>query len=80
MPKYIYKCSSCEDISEKIHSMSEKLVDCDTCKTAGSLKKIPAAIAIQYKDKSVGKIVDEHIREAKEELEKEKERILSEEY
>ena len=80
MPKYIYKCSNCGDVSEKNHSMSEKLTDCELCDTLGSLKKIPAAIAVQYKDKTTGKIVDEHIREAKEELAAEKQKLTTQDY
>ena len=60
--------------------MSEKLTDCELCDTAGSLKSIPAAIAVQYKDNAAGKIVDDHIREAKEELAAEKERLTSQDY
>jgi putative FmdB family regulatory protein len=80
MPKYVYKCTECEEVSEKTHSMSEKLTDCELCMTEGTLKKIPSSIAVQYKENNVGKIVDEHIKEAKEELALEKEQILKEEY
>lgn len=60
--------------------MNDKLVDCDLCNTAGTLKKIPANIAVQYRDNSVGKIVDEFIKETKEEVALEKEKLSSEEY
>lgn len=80
MPKYVYKCSNCGDILEKSHSMSERLTDCELCDTLGSLKKIPTAIATQYRDNSTGKIVDDHIREAKEELAAEKEKLTTQDY
>lgn len=80
MPKYIYRCDKCEEVSEKAHSMSERLTDCEACNTAGSLKKIPAAIAIQYKDNKSGKFIEDYIKEAKEEVSVEKEKMAKEEY
>jgi putative FmdB family regulatory protein len=80
MPKYVYKCTECKEIIEKIHSMDEKLTDCQLCMTVGSLKRVPSAIAVQYKENNVGKIVDDHIKEAREDLESEKQKILKEEY
>jgi len=80
MPKYTYKCNQCEEVSEKVHSMSEKMTDCETCKSKDTLVKIPTLITTQYKDSAAGKIVDEHIKEAKEELEAEKQRLQHQDY
>lgn len=80
MPKYVYRCTECEEVSEKNHSMNEKLTDCETCESKNTLKKLPTAIAISYKENTTGKIVDEHIREAKEEFEIEKQRLKNQDY
>ena len=80
MPKYTYKCKECGVYLEATHSMSERLTYCDNCDTMDSLIKIPANIAIQYRDSQVGKVVDDYIEEAKESLREEKQRASKEEY
>jgi len=80
MPLYKYKCKECKNIFEKNHSMSERLTDCEHCDTIDSLTKVPFAIATTYKDSSVGKVVDEHIQDAKRDLEEEKNRMKEREY
>ena len=80
MPKYTYKCEECEDIFETSHSMSERLTDCEKCNTIDTLNKIPAKIATQYKDKEVGKTVDNYIEEAKQEVREEKSRLKEQDW
>jgi len=80
MPKYAYKCSECKDIFETSHSMAERLTDCEKCNTINSLVKVPAKISTQYKDSEVGKIVNEYIEEAKEEVNEEKRRYKEQEW
>jgi len=80
MPTYKYKCKKCENVFEKNHSMSERLTDCEYCDTIESLIKVPFSITTTYKDDKVGKVVNEHIREAKKDLEEEKIRIKEQEY
>ena len=68
MLKYNYRCKNCEDVFEAVHSMSERLTNCEKCDTLDSLTKIPSSIAIQYRNKETGKVVDDYIKEAKEEV------------
>jgi len=79
MPKYVYRCKECEKVFEKIHSMSERLTDCESCNTIGSLLKVPTSPSIQYKDDNAGKVVKEYIENAKEELLAEKEALKKQE-
>lgn len=79
MPKYTYKCKECDEIFEVSHSMSERLTDCENCDTINSLAKIPAQIAVQYKKES-GKVVDEYIEQAKQEVSEEKERLKEQDW
>lgn len=80
MPKYVYKCKECEFILETIHSMSERLTYCDNCDTIDGLVKVPLSFAVKFDDNKVGKVVDEHIEEAKREVEEEKRRLTQQEW
>lgn len=80
MPKYNYRCKNCEDVFEAVHSMSERLTSCEKCDTIDSLVKIPSSIAVQYRDNKTGKVVDDYIKEAKEEVKQEKEALTSRDY
>ena len=80
MPTYKYKCKKCENVFEKVHSMSERLTDCEHCDTIDSLVKVPFSIIVTHKDNNVGKVVSEHIEDAKRELEQEKNRMKEQEY
>lgn len=80
MPTYNYRCKNCEDVFEAVHSMGERLTNCQSCDTIDSLVKIPNSIAVQYRDNTKGKIVDDYIREAKEEVRQEKETLKTRDY
>lgn len=80
MPTYNYRCKNCEDIFEAVHSMSERLTCCEKCDTIDSLVKVPNNIAVQYRNNKVGKIVEEYIKEAKEEVKQEKETLKQREH
>ncbi len=80
MPKYVYKCKKCEDVFETSHSMSERLTDCEKCNSIDVLIKVPHSFAVKFKENNVGKIVDEHIEEAKREVEEEKRRLTQQEW
>lgn len=41
VPKYYYRCKTCNRAFEVIHSITEKLCDCDKCLTSGSLNREP---------------------------------------
>lgn len=80
MPKYIYKCKECEDIFQTSHSMSERLTDCEKCNRINSLVKLPSNFAVKHVDNQVGKVVNEHIQEAKREVEEEKRRLSQQDW
>ena len=79
MPKYIYRCNKCEYQFEIYHSMSDKLIDCESCEMTGSLIRVPSfttkVIKKTGKDSKVGDIVISHIEDAKSQLKKEKEKL-----
>ena len=85
MPRYIYKCSNCEEVLQIIHSIKEKLKDCEGCDTEGSLTRIPSMPLILTKKQNnekrqVGSFVKEYIENVKEDLKDEKEEMSKQVY
>ena len=74
MPSYVYECSDCGDVQEVFHSMSDERTDCEVCKTKNTLNRIPE-IPIYVKSKTAGKVVQQHIEEAKQQIREDKERV-----
>jgi len=83
MPKYSYKCTSCETILEIYHSMTEVEEDCENCGGQDSLQKIPSKFSLtsaKKETKKIGSLVKESIEGFREELEQEKHRLKNELY
>lgn len=85
MPRYIYKCSECELVFQKIHSIKEKLTDCEECDKEGVLKRVPSIPLVMKKKqdiekRQVGSLVKEYIEDLKEDLKEEKEELSSQIY
>ena len=85
MPKYIYQCDKCDKIFEVVHSIENKLEDCEECK--GYLIRIPSSTFIfnseqkrGFTNRKVGDLTKDHIEESRRELRKEQERLTLEEY
>jgi len=77
VPRYSYKCSVCEAITEIFHLMSETATDCEVCNSAGSLKRVPATFSVSEpnsvnKGATAKQRVDSFISEAKQELQQHK--------
>lgn len=81
MPIYVYKCRSCKQTFEKRHGMFFQQERCVLCHSE-DIFKVPS-IQIHSKPAETktkaGKIVDEFIKDAKEEVRKEKKKLASEE-
>jgi len=72
VPRYIYKCQSCEIEFEVSHSFGETVDACseDGCNST-EVNRIPQFINLAKKqdvEAKVGSIVNQHIEEAKEEV------------
>tara|TARA_A100001515_G_scaffold32065_1_gene24965 strand:- start:440 stop:706 length:267 start_codon:yes stop_codon:yes gene_type:complete len=85
MPRYIYKCQACEIVFQKVHSIKEKLKDCEECETEGVLQRIPSMPLVLTKKQSnekkeVGSLVKEYIEDVKEELKQEKKELSNQIY
>jgi putative FmdB family regulatory protein len=72
MPKYSYRCSTCGKQFEIYHSMFETIDKCIVCEANSSpLCRLPASFTVSS-NKKAGGLVDEFIRDAKEEIKTEK--------
>ena len=83
MPKYVYECRECGFVKEVVHSMQEKLKDCEECDTIDVLTRIPSfSIATKSTNSSdkTGDRVKDFIEEARTELKEEKECLKRKEY
>ena len=83
MPKYLYKCNSCEEAFLVRHLMCESIEVCEKCGERDCLKKLPlfpVNLQKKTKRKKVGEVVKSHIEETKEELKREKEKMQQKEY
>ena len=81
MPVYCYKCNSCSEEFEVRHSMSFEHQKCIKCKS-DNIFKIPSLSRIRNirpASPKVGHVVDKYIRDAKEEIDKEKKKLKLEE-
>jgi putative FmdB family regulatory protein len=85
MPTYRYKCSACNEELEIFHSMSEEATDCTLCKSSGTLVKQISMSPRVVKTKPAGTnrpggLVNQYIKDVKQELKEEKERLQAKEY
>ena len=67
-------------IFQAVHSIKEKLTDCEECSLEGTLKRIPSMPLVLTKKESnqkqeAGVLVKEHIENAKEDLERERKEL-----
>ena len=79
MPRYLYKCTQCKELTVGMHSYKEKLTECEKCDAAGSLIKMLSRPNIQRKIeriKKVGEVTEEFIEDAREELIIQKEELI----
>ena len=82
MPRYLYRCAKCEFLFEKVHSITEKLTDCEQCETENSLKRLPSSFRLVNKLHSnnnttrPGQVVKDHIEEARRDIEEQKKEMV----
>ena len=77
MPTYCYYCEECEEHFEAFHSMSSIETTCKMCGVDGNLTRVPS-MPTYLKTNSAGKIVKQHIEDAKEQLRADKEEARKE--
>tara|TARA_Y100000310_G_scaffold304520_1_gene343777 strand:+ start:171 stop:434 length:264 start_codon:yes stop_codon:yes gene_type:complete len=84
MPRYVYECAECDFLFESVHSMTEKLTDCEQCEVKNSLKRLPSSFRLVNKPHSInnttpaGDVIRDHIKEAKKDIEEAKKEMTKE--
>ena len=79
MPRYSYKCDSCETCFLAMHPSDEVLEKCNICDSTGSLTKLltkPTYVAKGRKNKKVGQLTEDFIDEARQDLKKQKQDLI----
>ena len=76
MPRYTYRCENCETVFQIVHTIKEKLKDCEECNSKDTLKRVPSMPLVLIKKqgdekRQVGSLVKEYIECAKEDLQEE---------
>ena len=81
MPRYCYRCDACEHQFEIVHSIKENLFDCKKCDSKDVLKRVPFPVRVEKKGiQKTGDIVNNFIKDTKEEINKEKKDLKKREY
>lgn len=83
MPIYYYNCKSCKEVTKVMHSIVERLTNCENCNSIDSLVRVPShfvSSSTQESVKNTGDLVKEKIEEFRQDLEEEKEKMKSQEY
>jgi len=83
MPTYIYRCNDCELTFEEFHLMSETVEKCEKC--GNPVKRVLSNTfnvrkGKNFRGKKPGNVVKQYIKDVKEEIKQEKERIITQEY
>jgi putative FmdB family regulatory protein len=82
MPRYTYRCVSCEFVFDVTHSMSIELEEyhCEQCEQDREVSKVPSAFYSFSQKGSTGKVVKSFISEAKEKLKEQRGEALEGKY
>ena len=80
MPRYVYKCQSCDGVFEVVHGMTEEQTYCKICSKTNCVKRIPQMPSVKIVDQQAGQIVREYIEDTKKELREEKKKLKKQEY
>ena len=84
MPRYLYRCDDCDGMFDVFHSITTKHKLCSEiseCEKSGSLTRVPSFSSYIKKQKnSAGKITNEAIEKAAEELKEQKSNLSNREY
>ena len=76
MPRYVYRCSECEELSTIAHLSNETATDCPRCEAPRGLVKVLTNFTTGNKKTrkpKVGDITEEFIQDAFADLEQQKE-------
>ena len=82
MPRYLYKCYQCKELTVTAHSIKETMVNCEKCGAKDALHKMltkptyPSQNKSSQKAPKVGQVTEDFIKEAREDLHRQKTEVL----
>jgi putative FmdB family regulatory protein len=83
LPKYLYYCEECKNDFFVKHSIKEEYKTCKECGTTNKLIRQPTSIFLKKSSNQQGKtgqVVNDYIKEIREDLKQEKSRLKNLEY
>ena len=69
MPRYVYKCDSCNEVKQVSHSIKERLEICECGESLHRLPSMPFVFNSNSEQKDRAARIDKYISDAKEDLE-----------
>lgn len=79
MPRYVYRCKECEELSVISHLSDEVITECPECTKSGVLVKVLTSFTATNKNISnktkVGQVTEEFIQDARQELNQQKDKL-----
>jgi putative FmdB family regulatory protein len=81
MPRYVYRCTECEELSTLVHMSDETAVECPKCQAASGLVKVltsfrtPSSRPPTNKAAKVGEATESAIAEARQDLKNQKQEL-----
>lgn len=78
MPRYMYKCDECKELTIVMHSSDEIMVDCEKCDKENTLRKLltkPTYTKKHTGDTKIGQITEEFIESSRAELKQQREEL-----
>ena len=86
MPRYRYRCNSCDDEKVLFHGFDEApLLSCSSCLSENTLEKVVGKLYFKTKEdktngQAVGQLTKEYIEKNRKILEEEKQKLRNENY
>ncbi len=72
MPRYSYRCESCEEFFEISHGMKEGAPPCDCGEDLTRIPSIPLDLKVKTTEKRTGNVVKSYIEDSKNDLKDQK--------
>ena len=80
MPRYTYRCTNCDLCQDIFHLADEKPDNCTQCNSSENLVKLLSSITTKRQLKNrrkTGSLTEEFIEDSRQELEQQKEELIS---
>jgi len=78
VPRYVYRCTECEELSTISHLSDETATSCPKCKSPSGLVKVLTNFLSNKKKTTktkVGQITEDFIQDARQDLEQQKQKM-----